>query len=176
MGGNMKALSFERPQLESFITVLAEERNGRMHHRRKISDGQATFVTVNVEKEDGPAVSGRISGPLSSNAAYWVGFSDLSEAVEILINLEDPSGIYSVEKAYADIQHALGQMMKSPHKTVFNGRDTSLLKGFYVKSTGKNKVGETGKATLSRAVRVGQISKSFRRHCIRVGFTMEYFS
>ncbi len=171
----MNATQIEYTHLDGFITALRKERHGRTHFRVRLGGGKATFVTANAATR-GVGLHGRITGPVKNHADYQVGIGK-SNQVLISINLEDPTGTYTLEQAYADITKAIKTMMKRPSKKpdFSEGRDTSRLDGFYLKSTGANKVGKKGKQTLALAISGGHISQDFHDHCIREGFTMEQF-
>jgi hypothetical protein len=171
----MKALKVEKTQLDGFVSVLVKERGGRLHHRRKISSGRATFVTANVSVNEGVPLFGRVTGPMGNHAEYFVEVSPRG-VVQIVIDIEDPTGSYTVDQAYADISYGILEMMKNPHKPDFSGgRNIKYLHGYYLKSTGKNEVGEKGEQTLADALKGGHISEQFREHCFSEGFTMEYY-
>lgn len=171
----MTAIQIEYAQLEGFITALQKHRNGRTHYRLKHKKGEASFVTAQVI--DGiVGLKGRITGPHKNHASYLVKIGSAKQVL-IKIDLEDPTGVYTIDKAYNDIFASVKQMMKSADKKAdFSaGRDTSRLAGFYIKSTGKNRVGVDGKETLALALETKNISKDFHDHCIEVGFTMEHY-
>src|SRR5580704_13364274 len=112
----MKQLhAIQKDGLERFTTILLDERRGRMHHRRRLGGGRATFVTAIVEEGEG-RIFGRVTGPAESHAEYLVEIDTATDVISIHIDLEDPKGGFTIERAYDEILHGLMQMMRNPHK------------------------------------------------------------
>lgn len=163
----MENVLFNKDVGETFIENLVANHGGRIHHRAGVRRNVRYYAVAWVESAEATSIKGRITGPTGSNAGFEIFLHPTKNTALLTIVPEAPYENYAKTAAVREVTEAVLNMVEKAKSKPHNGpMNMDQMEGYYLRSTGKNNVGDTGMKTFAMAVAEGYYSEPFVEACV----------